>query len=269
MSRAPSIHDRSRAAQDTTHTNPASDGQRDERTTDTSEISPEDAAKLYGESVKQYASRTQAKHYICGSNFQHLVDFMTSNPLLDTMTTTHSDHKFTASLSIMPDNTRRLEEYANPEEFMSCPPPEPNSCKILFLRGFPSPQWIKVIGSKFRVDPELFRRHLAFLQTRDYFNDPNLESASANMFQLRLPSIFKRDLAITHADVLESRRDQKYIIKKHQQKLGSRIGDSIVRQYHVHDEHYFTIEQFLSCFVSVRKHSWTGKLTVDTSMCFF
>jgi len=54
---------------------------------------------------------------------------------------------------------------------------------LSFLRGFPSPQWLNVVGDKHGVSLDLFQRHLQYktfaLGGRDLCSSPSLPSSSA------------------------------------------------------------------------------------------
>jgi hypothetical protein len=51
---------------------------------------------------------------------------------------------------------------------------------ILLLQGYPSPEWLNALGSRFEIDPEFFCRHIRF--------NSNYIGGSVNAFQDRLVS---------------------------------------------------------------------------------
>ncbi|KAJ5715177.1 uncharacterized protein N7483_012358 [Penicillium malachiteum] len=62
-----------------------------------------------------------------------------------------------------------------------------NSGQLVFIHGFISPSWVSVLGSKYNINPEFFRRHMDFLSINDgrhCYSFPSLTSSSNNMFRL-------------------------------------------------------------------------------------
>ncbi|RHZ65523.1 uncharacterized protein CDV56_108913 [Aspergillus thermomutatus] len=68
--------------------------------------------------------------------------------------------------------------------------------QLVFIRGFISPSWVSVIGSKYNIDPEFFRRHMDFLSAsidRHSYSFPSLASSSNNIFRLCVSTLLHRD----------------------------------------------------------------------------
>ena len=145
--------------------------------------------------------------------------------------------------------------------------------QILFLKGYPSPEWVKSIGGCCRVDPEFFRWQLRFRCRREYSSSPSLPSAFENIVRLRFTTIGETNSNARNQSFVEKLREigaeglSKY---KHTLKVGSlvRKGDSIVRDYFVLDARHFIIEQEMSICVQPLENSWIGKfdLSTDTSI---
>ncbi|XMA15525.1 hypothetical protein WAI453_008316 [Rhynchosporium graminicola] len=58
--------------------------------------------------------------------------------------------------------------------------PAEGSGQLVFIRGFMSPSWVSVIGSKYNIDPEFFRRHMEFFSTsidRHAYSFPSLANS--------------------------------------------------------------------------------------------
>ncbi|KAF7506835.1 hypothetical protein GJ744_011181 [Endocarpon pusillum] len=138
--------------------------------------------------------------------------------------------------------------------------------QLLILRGYPSPSWLCSIGASYDVDPEFFRRHLAFLTTSS--DDSNqdgaskMPSSSANMFHFRLPTIgsYTGPVHTRGAQTLGGLRDMMQAsmnLCRHKLRIGAgwKTGDSIVRQYNVHDIDQFSIEQAVTVYFSRLRHS--------------
>lgn len=64
---------------------------------------------------------------------------------------------------------------------------------LLFLRGYPSPQWLRVIGNKHGVNPDLYQRHFQYKTFtaggRDLCSSPSLPSSSSRIIQLTISTI--------------------------------------------------------------------------------
>lgn len=120
------------------------------------------------------------------------------------------------------------------------------------MQGYPSPEWLRILGAHFRVDPEFYHQHLSFLQPKDHFDLPTLPSGSRNIFRLRITTIGSRLVPCGTREVEENRKLDAEVVRGHQRALGLKgmVGDSIVRRYSVHDETWYTLEQEISCCVT-------------------
>jgi hypothetical protein len=139
-----------------------------------------------------------------------------------------------------------------------------NECgRLLFLRGFPSPDWLNLIGSRHRVDPEFFRRHLNFIQPPDSFDLPATPLSSSNFLTLPVITIGQRRKGFTgiNLSVLEDRERSAndMAIYLRGLSIADVVGQSIVRKFFIHDATYFTIEQDVSVYVRGQGKSWDGK----------
>lgn len=78
---------------------------------------------------------------------------------------------------------------------------EDSKSSLIFLRGFPSRDWLNGLGELYEPAPELYRRHLEFQAftsgARDYHLSSPLPSASARVFQLSMPTICSRNVDVT------------------------------------------------------------------------
>lgn len=142
------------------------------------------------------------------------------------------------------------------------------SAQLLFLRGFASPEWLRLIGCSYRIDPEFFRRHLDFIRLKeDHFDLPNLPSVSYNIVTLPLMTIGTRDcrkLSVRRGcgDFIEPERKRAIARMRtylSQMTKEARVGQSIIRNYLIFDEKYIAIEQQLSICLQQRREGWTGQ----------
>lgn len=160
---------------------------------------------------------------------------------------------------------RSFEEFAAFE----LPPQESHQSQLLFLRGFPSAQWLNLIGSKYHIDPEYFCRHLDFRPTEDLSNDfsyPSPPSSLWHLIQLPMSTIGFRDTVKSHVDqgLVDTLREQGVrALATHHRKLfrGFEMGvcDSMIRQYRVFDEAHFSIEQRISICMKETGQTFVSK----------
>lgn len=185
-------------------------------------------------------------------------------------------------------STKRVVQLSSVEDFTALQAPSLNKlecqAQILFLNGHPSPQWLNAIGGRFCIDPEFYRRHLNFragISRPEYFTLPALPSASNTMARLRITTIGHRQPRL---GLSASRRSQKHLDRLRAQAtndmlqyrniLGTenvwKTGDSIVREFTIHDEEHCTIEQDISICIDRVGQSWIGKyiseITVSHSL---
>lgn len=148
--------------------------------------------------------------------------------------------------------------------------------RLLFIRGNIAPEWLNVIGGKFHLDPEFFQRHLDFKRVvgrPDYFTLPTLPSAANHMTRFRLNTVGyvmrphrnrgwleQVDLDTTRQRAEDSWTSYLERLARGRQREG-RPGDSIVREFSVHDHHHFSLEQDISVNIKFTGDKWLGKLT--------
>ncbi|KAF2124977.1 hypothetical protein P153DRAFT_434684 [Dothidotthia symphoricarpi CBS 119687] len=149
-----------------------------------------------------------------------------------------------------------------------------NESTMLFLRGFPAPDWIAAIGAKFQVDPCFFSGHMALpsaLNDRHLtFSRPLLPSTASNFLRLRYVSIGMRPTEdkVGQEDMNKSRRDAENKMKKYHDNLGipkhRKAGDAIVRLYHLHNEQYFSVEQDITICKLHTAWGWLSLVCIDS-----
>ncbi|RMZ91084.1 hypothetical protein DV736_g1664, partial [Chaetothyriales sp. CBS 134916] len=145
---------------------------------------------------------------------------------------------------------------------------------LLILCGYPSPRWLASIGSQFSVSEEVWRRHLDFLEPApDAFSHPSLPSSSCLTVELCLTTVGTRGKLVPsnyNATIQQLRHEAKRVMASYREKLrfgsGWKTGDSIVRQYTVYDENYFTIEQKITVSLNLvdrRLNHWQALVCTD------
>ena len=139
---------------------------------------------------------------------------------------------------------------------------------LIFMRGYPTPEWLNAIGSRYKVDPEFYLRHMSFrLGHSDLFALPVLPSAASSTFKLRLTTIgcTQNSTNVNESqDKLDQRRQEYSQLKEgYRESLRDAssccLGDSIVRDCSIHDAQHFSIEQDVSFYVCKTVRSWAGR----------
>ncbi|TPX10756.1 uncharacterized protein E0L32_008325 [Thyridium curvatum] len=147
--------------------------------------------------------------------------------------------------------------------------------QVLFLRGFPSPEWVGLIGSKYHVDPEFFSRYLDFRSMEDRSNSvcaPLLPSREWNIIELSVPRVglwsslgpygsltSLKSVRLSSAAALAERH--------HLIEIGSvvPVGSTMIRAIHILDKSHFAVEQkILICLQPPdKKRGWTALVWTD------
>jgi hypothetical protein len=159
--------------------------------------------------------------------------------------------------------------------------PGPDAFALLLLRGYPSPEWLNTLGGRFGIDPEFFQRHLLFASASGKSSSKHsstqiLPSCHGDMISLQITTIGSRqcDRQGGHDQGgLESlRRHTSEEMLSYMSKLGSlncpgiAPGDSIVRDFSVHDFDYFSLEQTMSLGIHRTRDGWIGIFLSHTKL---
>ena len=143
---------------------------------------------------------------------------------------------------------------------------------LIFLCGHQPAKWLNIIGARYNVDYEFYRRHLDFDSIAGrgrLFTDSTLPSNNTQMLQLYATTLgersqphasFKSDHELLKGLRGEADRSMKGYLERLSKRRGSifRHGDSIVRHFSLHDLQLFSIEQAISIYVNCDEKSWTG-----------
>ncbi|KAJ0413771.1 hypothetical protein BJY00DRAFT_296319 [Aspergillus carlsbadensis] len=140
--------------------------------------------------------------------------------------------------------------------------------KVLFLNGFVPPEWLNLIGSRYRIDPEFFRQHLRFMQPERQLDLPGLYSVSRNIIRLPLISIgtWTLDQPLRgRGSLVQQRSIAREKTRSYLKGLGATTsaGQSIVRGVMINDDAYFTVEQELNICVETKDGGWTALCWLD------
>lgn len=177
----------------------------------------------------------------------------------------HSQHKQGPSWLERPTRFQSLGEFA----IFRPPSSKDAHSQLLFLQGYPLPEWLNLIGSKYHVDPEFFARHLDFRSTADpsnTFSVPSPPSSSWHLISLQITTLGAQETAgrvYKQEEINRTRTDAKVALKEYhrQMAVGANVntGDAIVRHFSIFDEVHFAIEQRISICVREIGHSWVCK----------
>ncbi|KAI0403725.1 hypothetical protein F4802DRAFT_284745 [Xylaria palmicola] len=142
---------------------------------------------------------------------------------------------------------------------------------LLFLRGYLPPAWIAELGSRFRIDPEFFARHLDFLGPATYrnsFSTPSLVTTDNNIIHAYVTTILTNDSVYPRAKsgFAARHRETRDLLSKYRRQFwrSANYGDSVVREYTVLSPEYAVIEQRISICVATAGESWIGLVWMDT-----
>ncbi|KAL8946871.1 MAG: hypothetical protein Q9222_006791 [Ikaeria aurantiellina] len=162
----------------------------------------------------------------------------------------------------------------------------PNEVGVLFLRGYASASSLLELGAAYNIDPELFQRHLQFLEPGSAMNKPALlPSAQSSVFQLSVTTV-GRHVTPQYRSLQEKRRRVSagmttYVeglirgecISKTWGRTGKnsrpwKSNESIVRSFAVHDDHEFSIQQLISVCVAWDREMdiWQAIIWLDSGL---
>lgn len=224
--------------------------------------------KQFAESIGAYAKRHKESFHYSGEHYAFLASFLDQsahNPTSQKYIQRPADFQGVCVKISAEDCTKNqvfeYDAWDGHTAFQALPPPDPQMSHLVFLRGWQSREWLRVVGAQCNVDPEVFRRHLNFLDAKKFYDLPGLPSRTRHICQLRISTIIRRQVALTQQQVRQYRDADEDAVRNHQNDLRSRDvpGNSIVRRYAVHNETTSTIEQVISLSAYRKSNGgWVG-----------
>jgi hypothetical protein len=230
-------------------------------------VTPLQFAKL----IRSHAETTASNSLYQGQDWLSLAEWLT-RPLQSCIPTEMTQSGF-AWMYILKENASEYESVGGLEltlpMFDTLHLKLSRSSVLIFLRGYPTPDWINEIGAYFCIDPETFYRHLTF------FHQPGallrqsplrLPSSRRSIFQFLLTTVGqyhpKAGYTLSDTRVKAAKAMRSYL--QNMGKASWRLGDSIVRHFDIHNESTFSFEQLVTVHVSNEggTGSWTGKLHI-------
>ena len=141
---------------------------------------------------------------------------------------------------------------------------------MIFMRGHQPPECLTRIGYQCSVDPLFFQRHLQYRwasRPSKLFCSPSLPSASHNTIRLRLITLGERgeNVSIGSASQIQHLRsksttDMANYLHDVNREYKLVAGNSIVREFNVHNARYFSIEQEVTVMVQAKGKGWLGTI---------
>jgi hypothetical protein len=224
--------------------------------------------KDYASAIRRHSTRSEYDSLYPGVQYRSIARFLNVPAPVRSRPSASNKHSYKQreysfailhDLAYGRDDPRYFTSFSGssgPQRFATHPAPHDKCGQLLFLRGYPSQDWINSIGARYRVDPEIFRRQLQHGPKCEYFDLPDLPSSSMNIIKLFTSTIgTRRRLTV-------DRSTEEDALERHFHNLGSNpdvVGESIVRQLWTHDEKHFSIEQNILMTVLQRKDGWLGK----------
>ncbi|KAL8831929.1 MAG: hypothetical protein Q9170_005091 [Blastenia crenularia] len=148
---------------------------------------------------------------------------------------------------------------------------------MVFLRGFPSPQWLNHLGAALDIDPELYSRHLdvsagsipdASRQECSYSTPfPNTQ----DLMELRVCNTGSWDTTGSTLDLNVLRERCEASMSSHLDDFlhwrNIAVGDSVVRRIILHDMREFAIEQRITIEVIYHTRTWSSRQAYTFVVC--
>ncbi|KAJ8133595.1 hypothetical protein O1611_g22 [Lasiodiplodia mahajangana] len=146
--------------------------------------------------------------------------------------------------------------------FIDHPQSEANVDQIIFVRGSLSSKWIEALGTKYKIDPEFFRRHLRYLPGRDHSDLPSLPSANTDIMTLKLASLYTRTYTLAPEQIERSRRKDSDVARRNQKSISSNMacGETVIRKFSTLSDRLLSVEHEISIFTRNRKSG--GRIAV-------
>jgi hypothetical protein len=238
------------------------------------------SAASYSSRISVHASQSTKDSIFPGQNYQGIAEYLRQPDQNDSKLNYYQpaahNGKFATLYDFNSFSSSRTRELSSIEEFESLIEKhlqEERCSVLLFLRGYPSPDWLNSVGSKCSIDPEFFQRHVDFWSTKgmpNYFVLPPLLSSSSNMVRLALTIIGSREGRGNRGGqtcVKKLREESALEFTEYLRSLRTgtkdafRTGHSLVRHLEIYDETHFTLEQDVSICVNKIANGWIGKNT--------
>lgn len=143
--------------------------------------------------------------------------------------------------------------------------------RVVFLRGYPSKEWLCQLGAKLNIDYEYLYQHMSTtsqMGVGENFCLPPLSLISSETIQLTFTSIGEWDNHGSRIDLETARvqlsREMKSFTEDLNTGRGVSVCDSIVRNFYLHDLKHYSIEQMITIKLLQFDGFWTCE-SISTS----
>lgn len=228
----------------------------------------------YMKSLQQACAESQQSELFSRVQYQFLVDYLKSTSRHEIPTApgglgrrvgrrvpppTRPEDRFTfVIVHTIANGTIKRQDFdyrLGLDEFWAVPEAEPGTDQVIFVRGSLSPAWIEMLGSRYKIDPEFFRRHLQYLSRHDYSDLLPLPSASTSMLFLPVASLYTRSLALSQDQVAKRRKEDDNVVRSNHQVIQQKAscGESVVRKLSTLSDRLLSVEHDISIYTRERK----------------
>ncbi|KAJ5736152.1 uncharacterized protein N7483_001277 [Penicillium malachiteum] len=174
---------------------------------------------------------------------------------------------FLNSYSLNGAQRPRARQYSDVSAFQSTK--EDSGTEMVFLTGYPSPQWLNTVVARYGIDHRFLHRHLEFLPTgqRDWFTTPSVPSRSQQFIRLVVPCIVftgNEGRFVPANDLQQARFACAELLRQKSKSFfggaGASTGQTIVRQVNIHSGEAMVLEHAIT--ISVHKKGQAAKIVV-------
>lgn len=159
--------------------------------------------KQFADLIKVYSNRSKDKFFASGEYYLGLSHFLDPDSLpawkRNSRSTTERPVVHVHINDEREAKTRVVvyDAFGGSTLFSNLAPPDLQSSHIVFMGGWQSGEWPRVLGAQCHVDPKHFRRHLDFIQNVELFDLPPLPSKAFNIWRLRVTTICNRQVEMS------------------------------------------------------------------------
>ncbi|GAW19500.1 hypothetical protein ANO14919_089870 [Xylariales sp. No.14919] len=233
--------------------------------------------RQFAESIRQFSTRKGETYLFSGEHYQFLTNFFDQPPLHDSFTRYPATEQNFSPVILHPNRSGPDPDLSIPsgvaediaQTLLKCVPTAHSSLLVL-MSGWQRNDTLR-IAAQCGVDPELFRRHLRFLDPNRFFDLPTLPSKATNIWCPRFTTICKRQDPLSLEAVIQQREAEFQGLRAYLNDLrtNQRIGSSIVRRYAILDETTSVVQQDVSFGVHQKGNGgWIGTIWIDSGRSF-
>lgn len=234
------------------------------------------AHEKYADILFTFSRRQSAQTLFSGENYQVLSDFLGTSSdqawLDDSLSNGSIPDDDSSSFVVLHDlkisrsQRQRIHDCTSFSKFQDTWD-ELQGNRVLFLRGYPSREWLCRLGAKLDLDYEFLNRHFSNPDHRNLAENycyPPLPLTCSNTIQLTITSVGVWDNYQSGIGLADARKSFEKEMKAYTMDMnrgrGLKTCDSVVRDFYLHDLKHFSIEQTLTINLIPRDGFWTSKL---------